>query len=234
MSFTTNTRLENDGSEISQKNEEDTIDKSVFENGKVCEVQISDGLKNTSQVSDQHCEIQKRRRFSLSGRDNVGYKNMTHRRLGSHGDILKVPLVQKDLILDGKLIKSNFTKNTFCVSKENNSGHIQDELHDLLEQNPKRSPCRVKPIFSRKSPTNKPQIKYSQGLPMAIAIQSRSHEASDFYPTGSDLTTPNWPKVSQSISNDKSPNRVREMSPTKVTSTLQQRFIDDRKFVESK
>lgn len=178
--------------------------------------------------------MQKRRKFSLSGWDNVGYKNMTHQRLGSHGDILRVPLVHKNPILDGKLIKSNFTKNTFCVSKKNDSGHIQDELHDLLEQNPKRSPCRAKPIFSRKSLTNKLQIKHSQGLAMAMANQSRSHEASNFYPTGLDLTTPNWPKVSIIISNDKSPNEVRAMSPTKVASTLQQRLIDDRKFLESK
>lgn len=48
MSCTTNTRLENDGSEISPKIEENTGDKSVFETDKVCEVQISDGLKNAS------------------------------------------------------------------------------------------------------------------------------------------------------------------------------------------
>jgi hypothetical protein len=76
--------------------------------------------------------MQKRRKFSLSGWDNVGYKNMTHQRLGSHGDILKVPLVHKNPILDGKLIKSNFIKNTFFVSQENGSGLIQDELQHLL------------------------------------------------------------------------------------------------------
>jgi hypothetical protein len=48
MSCTTNTRLENDGSEISPKIGENSGDKSVFENDKVCEVQISDGLKNAS------------------------------------------------------------------------------------------------------------------------------------------------------------------------------------------
>lgn len=232
MSCTTNTRLENDGSEISPKIGDFTGEKSAFDNDKVCEVQISDGLKNASQVSDGYCEMQKRRKFSLSGRDNVGYKNMTHQRLGSHGDILKVPLVHKNPILDGKLIKSNFTKNTFFVSQENGSGHIQDELQHLLWQNPKRSPCKAKPIFSRKSPTNKSQIKYFQGLPMAIANQSNSHEVANFYPTGLDLTNSNSPKVSQGTSSNKSAIRVDVVSPPKMANEVQQRLIDDRKWLE--
>jgi hypothetical protein len=48
MSCTTNTMLENDRSENSPKIGDNTGDRSVFENDKVCEVQISDGLKNAS------------------------------------------------------------------------------------------------------------------------------------------------------------------------------------------
>jgi hypothetical protein len=69
---------------------------------------------------------------------------------------------------------------------------------------------------------------------MAIANQSRSHELANFYPTGSDLTNPNRQKVSQGSSSNKSDIRAGGVSAPKMASELQQRLIDDQKWLEEK
>ena len=149
MSFTSNNTKAEEGSEISQKVGGNASNSNVFYT-KISQVKISDTLKNSSRISGGGCsELLRRRENSLSDKlSNGTIRKIIHRRLSSHGEILKVPLVQKNPMLDGKLIKLNVSNNPF-FGPEQNSSQISDTLHELLEFNKSRSPVRVKPISTK-------------------------------------------------------------------------------------